>query len=96
MREVAEETGLTVRPTELLGIFLDTYGEGEDADYTLNVYYLVEIAGGEARPADDLAELAWFAAGSLPEQIAFPHARDVLAAWEQRVGSPPSRRPGER
>jgi ADP-ribose pyrophosphatase YjhB (NUDIX family) len=94
VREVAEETGLTVRPTELLGIFIDTYGEGDGADYTLNVYYLVEIVGGETRPADDLAELAWFAAGSLPEQIAFPHARDVLGFWERHVDSRPPNNPG--
>jgi len=87
VREVAEETGLVVQPTEVLGIFPDTYGAEEDADYTLNVYYLVDVISGEPQPADDLAELAWFAAGALPERIAFPNAREVLALWERRVAA---------
>ena len=85
VREVREETGLEVRPRELLGMFVDTYGEDEDADYTLNVYYLVDVVGGDPQPADDLAELAWFAAGALPDRIAFPNARLALGLWERRV-----------
>lgn len=78
-REVAEETGLVVRPTRVLAIIVDTYGEG--GDYTLNIFFLAEIVGGEARPADDVVELGWFGPDELPEQIAFANGRQALAAW---------------
>jgi ADP-ribose pyrophosphatase YjhB (NUDIX family) len=86
VREAAEETGLVVRPTALLGIFLDTYGQDAHADFTLNIYYLAEIVSGAAQAGDDLSELAWFKAGALPERIAFPdNAREVLSLWERQV-----------
>jgi ADP-ribose pyrophosphatase YjhB (NUDIX family) len=79
VREVAEETGLQVRLTGLLAVVVDTYHE---RDYTLNVYYLAEVLGGTEHPADDLAELRWFGPAELPEELAFPHCRGVLAAWQ--------------
>ena len=84
VREIAEETGLAVRPTELLGIFMDVYAYGEDDDYTLNVYYLVEIVGGEPRPGDDLMELRFFTPDELPDQVAFATGRQALAEWKRR------------
>jgi 8-oxo-dGTP diphosphatase len=79
VREVKEETGLIVRPLAIHGIWIDRYGEG--GDYTHNTYYLTEVIGGELQPADDLTELAWFGPHELPDQIAFDHAPQVLAAW---------------
>jgi ADP-ribose pyrophosphatase YjhB (NUDIX family) len=93
VREVREETGLEVRPRELFGMFVDTYGEDEDADYTLNFYYLMDVVSGDPHPADDLAELAWFAVGALPERIAFPNARLVLDLWERRALAPTKKGP---
>jgi acetyl-CoA carboxylase carboxyl transferase subunit beta len=80
-REVLEETGLQVRIGELLTIVLDTYA---DRDYTLNVYYLAEIVGGQEHPADDIAELEWFAPDELPSDLAFAHAHEVLMDWARR------------
>ena len=79
VREVAEETGLRVRIVQLLTIVIDTY---QERDYTLNVYYLAELVGGREQPADDLAELGWFGPAELPREFAFPHCRQVLAAWQ--------------
>lgn len=93
-REVLEETGLIVRPRELLGIWIDTYGPEEDGSdggadvrptYTLNCYYVAELIGGTLRAADDAAELAWFGPDALPRRIAFRHAPAVLTAWRERV-----------
>jgi ADP-ribose pyrophosphatase YjhB (NUDIX family) len=78
VREVAEETGLQIRLTQLLSVVLDTY---RDEHYTLNLYYLAEIVGGVERAADDLAELGWFAEYELPDEFAFAHCEGVLAAW---------------
>jgi ADP-ribose pyrophosphatase YjhB (NUDIX family) len=78
LREVHEETGLSVRIVRLLEVVVDTYA---DREYTLNTYYVAEIVGGSERPADDLAELRWFSPDELPDEFAFAHCAQVLAAW---------------
>jgi ADP-ribose pyrophosphatase YjhB (NUDIX family) len=85
VREVREETGLVVRPTELLGVIVDAYTASEGSDYTLNHFYLAEVLAGEPTPADDLAELAWFPPDALPGPVAFACQRQVLAEWRRRV-----------
>jgi ADP-ribose pyrophosphatase YjhB (NUDIX family) len=79
VREVAEETGLRIQITQLVSVVVDTY---RDEHYTLNLYYLAEVVGGVEQAADDLAELRWFAPEDLPEELAFAHSREVLAAWQ--------------
>lgn len=80
VREVEEETGLRVCTTLLSGIYPDTYGD-DSSEHTLNIYYEAEIVGGIAEPASDVAEIGWFEAGKLPQQLAFPHTEEALAAW---------------
>ena len=82
-REVLEETGLEVEPVDFVGATVDWYGDGPDAAATLNLVWAVRIVAGEPAPADDVAELRWFAADELParEELAFEHVADVLAAW---------------
>lgn len=84
VREVREETGLHVHLKDLLTVEIDTYA---DRDYTLNLYYLAEpVDGGDAAPADDLAELRWFLPSELPvDSMAFAHCARVLAAWRATV-----------
>jgi len=79
VREALEETGLEVQVTDLLGFYVDRYGD--EGGYCLNIYFLAEVTGGQEHPADDAAELAWFAPDELPDQIAFDHAREVLDDW---------------
>jgi hypothetical protein len=45
--------------------------------------WLVE-ADGDPRPADDAEELAWFGAGELPDEMAFPHQDELLRGWAAR------------
>jgi ADP-ribose pyrophosphatase YjhB (NUDIX family) len=79
-REVHEETGLRVRLLRLLGVYLDRY----EGVRVLTFYYVARPVGGRERPADDAAELRWFAPEELPRQIAFPgHVRRVLADWRR-------------
>ena len=85
IREVREETGLVVELRMLLGIWMDTYASGDTQADTLNCYYVAETVGGELRPSDDAAEVAWFGPDELPERIAFEHAPAVLAAWREHV-----------
>ena len=92
-RELREETGLEVEPEELLGVWMDWYGdegEGENVVATLNLYWTARVVGGEARPADDVSELRWFARDELPaaEDLAFTNVREVVSAWRGRHEHP--------
>lgn len=79
-REVHEETGLEFEPGRLLGVWMGEY----DGRATFNPIWIGRVGAGELRPADDVAELRWFAAGELPsrENLAFDGLiADVLSAW---------------
>ncbi len=57
LRETLEETGLIVKLTGLLGIYMDKYGQdGEDVQSNV---YLAEVISGEIKPQDDVAALEW-------------------------------------
>ena len=86
LREVKEETGLDGEAGAYVGTWMDTYGPpGRGVLHTLNLFWRVHVpAGGPAPvPADDVAELAWFAADALPprEEIAFACVPLALEAW---------------
>lgn len=83
IRELQEETGLTVRPGKLLGIYMDSYHEPSEA--TVVMTYLVETVDAEPHPASDVVELAWFGPGELPEDIAFTCNRQALDDWRKRL-----------
>ena len=88
VREAREETGLAVRLGPLLGLYSAT---GEEV--VLAVY--AADADGAPTPADDLAELGWFAPDALPE-LAFPHDTRIVDAWRaaRDRGSTAGGRPG--
>ena len=85
IREVREETGLAIEPIDLFGIYIGRYSYGEAGDFCLNIYYSARVVGGRERPDDDAVEVAWFAPGELPGRIAFDHARQVTAEWEESI-----------
>jgi 8-oxo-dGTP diphosphatase len=86
-REAEEETGLAVDITGYLGMWLDRYPGPDDPDHvvTLNAYYhaVVRESVGDPDP-HETAAIRWFGRDELPE-IAFDHARSVLAAWRDAV-----------
>lgn len=89
-REILEETGLTVRLGDLLGMWMDRYGPDEEAEHTLNCYYLATPVGGLERAADDASALGWFGPDELPREIAFGgHAIAVLEAWKRHATAAP-------
>jgi 8-oxo-dGTP diphosphatase len=84
-REVREETGLEIALEQLLGIFVDTYGD--PTSYTFNVYYLARSIGGQLQADDDVAELAWFGPDELPV-VAFDSGRRALEIWRRSLSGP--------
>lgn len=79
-RELAEETGLEVEPTDWFGAFLVPYGDEPGARIVLNLVWRARVVGGRERAADDVAEIRWFARDELPplEQVALA---EPLACW---------------
>jgi 8-oxo-dGTP diphosphatase len=67
VREIQEETGLTVRPRALLTAFdrIDHGPDGVRYHYVI-VDYLCEWVSGELQAGSDAAEAAWAAPGELP------------------------------
>jgi 8-oxo-dGTP diphosphatase len=82
-REMLEETGLAVVPTEVLGFYMDVYGEEEF--HTLNICYLARPTDGEARAGSDAVRLRWFPLDDLPEKIAFNWEREALELLRRRL-----------
>ena len=82
-RELREETGLEVEPTEFLCATIDRYGGGDDARLTLNLTWVARVVGGDAAPADDVDELRWFDPDELPtgDELAFASIPEVLSAF---------------
>ena len=78
VRELAEETGCAIHVDRFLGHLIDTYGA--DGDFTLNAVFVAHITAGEPVPADDVAELRWFALDDLPgrELLAFRSTSEAL------------------
>jgi len=75
VREMEEETGLTVRTTGLVGLYSET-----GAPVILAVYS-AEVIGGELAPGHDADDAATFALEDLPP-LPFPHDDQILRDWQ--------------
>ncbi len=77
VREAAEETGLDVRLTHLLGVYSDP--ERDPRHHTISTVFVAK-ASGTPVGQDDAAEAAVFTQDNLPEDIAFDH-RKILSDY---------------
>jgi ADP-ribose pyrophosphatase YjhB (NUDIX family) len=87
-RELLEETGAEIEPLEFLGVWMDRYGEGDAAPWTLNLFWTARLRSGprELTPGDDVAELRWFPLDELPApgELAFANVGLVLSELRER------------
>jgi 8-oxo-dGTP diphosphatase len=80
VREVLEELGLAVHLTGLVGVY------SERGEPVVLVVYAGEVQAGEARPdGHEVSEVRRFALDALPDDLAFPHDRQVLIDWKRGV-----------
>ena len=81
-RELREETGLEIEPTEFLGIWMQPYDERN----VLSLTWLARPVGGEEHAGDDLTELRWFSPRELPgpDDFAFESYAPILSLWRSR------------
>lgn len=81
VREVAEETGVTVRVLSLQGV---APLAGWQERRGILVLYRAERVGGEARPGDDVSEARWFGQDEVPwDKLAFESTAEYVRAWTQ-------------
>jgi ADP-ribose pyrophosphatase YjhB (NUDIX family) len=83
-RELREELGVEMESGRLVGSLPDRYGEG--GPWTINFYWEARIVSGDPAPADDVADLRWFARDALPprDEFAFRNTVEVLERWGGR------------
>jgi ADP-ribose pyrophosphatase YjhB (NUDIX family) len=80
VRELAEETGLSVRVMSYAGSVLrDAPGGGS---YLIDDY-VCAVAGGTLRPGDDAVDARWATLADLDRLQLVPGLRDTLADWNQ-------------
>ena len=67
-------------------MFVDTYGDGPEANAVLNLAWEARLEDDALTPADDVSELRWFAPEALPpdEELAFGWIAPALRAWLAR------------
>jgi len=80
VREAREETGLTVEPGELLGVYDRIL---YDPDHRVQYHYVLidflsRQVGGELLAASDAAEVRWFALEELAALNLAPDTQDVI------------------
>ena len=91
-REVAEETGVDVVPTDLVRVsaqhYETVYANGDRTQY-LDLMFVCRLAeGGSSVPSvadDESLEVGWFAPDALPEPLAASTVERLaaLAAWRE-------------
>ena len=81
VREVLEETGLSVVPTSVIGAFRSAYGT--DGRYTVDVAFRCRMDGGEfSLDAGEKLDCAWLPLDEMPE-LAFDGEREALAVLRE-------------
>lgn len=89
-RETLEETGLTVEPVRLLGIYSDprervvTYPD--NVVQLIDIVLVVRIVSGTLRISPESEDLRFFAAGSLPTDVVPPARRPLEDFFAGRTG----------
>lgn len=79
IREVEEETGVTVRVMGLRGV---APLAGWAARRGILLLYRAEATGGSLAPADDVSDARWFGRDDVPwEELAFESTAEFVRAW---------------
>jgi len=85
-REVAEETGLRVETTSLIGTYSDVVNPQRRH---LVLIFRSRILGGALQAGDDAAAVAWFSENNLPP-LAFASTRSAIEMWRAERHGPPT------
>lgn len=92
MREVAEETGLVVEITHLIGVYSNpqgrivTYPDNGDVVQLVDVVVGARALSGQLTCSHESEALAYFAPGQMPAEIVPPARQPIMDAIEGRSG----------
>lgn len=92
VREVLEETGLTVEITHLIGVYSDphgrivTYPDNGDVVQLVDVVVAARVLSGRIMCSHESEEVRFFSRTQLPEQIVPPARQPLADALEGRYG----------
>lgn len=84
-REFLEETGLQVEVGTVYAVHSNFHNQ---ESLTVGIWFGGEIIGGGLRAGDDLDAVQYFPLDALPELLAFPTDRLVLAQLQQEILMP--------
>jgi len=91
-RELHEETGIEVRPLDLIEVFerIELDGSGRARYHYVVLDYLCEAISGQARAGSDVTHVAWASAEELPQySLSSTATRVILKAFDMaRAASP--------
>lgn len=82
VREVREETGLIVEPTQILAVlggadFRYMYSNGDHVEYAITVFACRELGGVFGETDDETAELDWFPHAMMPP-LTLPYPSEIF------------------
>jgi 8-oxo-dGTP pyrophosphatase MutT (NUDIX family) len=92
VREVREETGLTVEVTHLVGVYsspedrIVTYPDNGDVVQLIDIVVGARILSGQVICSQESEEVRFFPPSQLPEQIVPPARQPLVDALEGRCG----------
>jgi ADP-ribose pyrophosphatase YjhB (NUDIX family) len=91
-REVREETGLVVRPIDVVGVFDEIVREpdGRVRYHYVIVDYLCRATGGALRAADDADEVAAVPVSEIDARPLSPRVRAAIGRGLAMTGAPPA------
>ncbi len=92
VRETAEETGLDVELTGILGIYTDpghviAYADGEVRQEFV-VAFTARVVAGELRVSDESTDVRFVEPGEIPSLPMHESVRLRLAHWQEGRGTP--------
>lgn len=76
IREVKEETGLDVKPVQLIGVFSDPHRDPRG--HVVSIAFIVNQIGGELHAGSDATHIRAFS--EFPKKIAFDHQQILMEA----------------
>jgi 8-oxo-dGTP diphosphatase len=87
VREIAEETGITIEPVALAGQreFITRDADGRVARHFVILCFAARWLAGEGRPNDELAELRWLRPAELSALRTTEGLVDIVAAAFRRI-----------